>query len=148
MIQKIYTVKIRNQKLGQKGGAALELAIILPLLAILVFGIIDVGFLLYNKQIITNASREGARAGIAWAGETAIKGVVLNYCNSTYPLFPNGTLITDSDVTVSGGASFQDDLTVRVSYVNNFMFAGILGLSPTKTITGETVMKMEDVPSP
>jgi Flp pilus assembly protein TadG len=45
----------------QNGGAAVEFAIILPLLIALLFGIVEFGLLLYNKQIITNASREGAR---------------------------------------------------------------------------------------
>jgi Flp pilus assembly protein TadG len=44
----------------QNGGAAVEFAIILPLLIALLFGIVEFGLLLYNKQIITNASREGA----------------------------------------------------------------------------------------
>jgi Flp pilus assembly protein TadG len=44
----------------QNGGAVVEFAIILPLLIALLFGIVEFGLLLYNKQIITNASREGA----------------------------------------------------------------------------------------
>jgi Flp pilus assembly protein TadG len=48
----------------ENGAAAVEFAILLPLLAGLVFGIIEFGLLLYNQQVITNASREGARAAI------------------------------------------------------------------------------------
>jgi Flp pilus assembly protein TadG len=136
-------VKTKNQKIGQKGAAAVEFAIILPLLVMIVFGIIDVGLLLYNKQVITNASREGARAGIA-RSIIPVEDVVENYC--TGRLFPDGTL--PSTVTVSGGGAFQNDLTVTVSYVHNFMFAGIVGLSPTISMTGRTVMKMEPLPPP
>jgi Flp pilus assembly protein TadG len=145
MNQEEQTVKTQNQKMGQKGAAAAEFAIVLPLLIILVFGIIDVGLALYNKQVITNASREGARAGIV-AGTTVpqITAVVQNYCASR--LKPgNGTSPT---VSVTGGGSFQNDLTVTVSYVHNFMFAGIIGFGPTLTMTGQTVMKMQPVPPP
>ena len=45
----------------QRGAAAVEFAIVLPLLLVFVFGIIEFGFLLYDKAVITNASREGAR---------------------------------------------------------------------------------------
>jgi Flp pilus assembly protein TadG len=129
--------------MGQKGAAAVEFAIILPLLVTLVFGIIDMGLLLYNKQIITNASREGARAGIA-RSTIPIENVVEDYC--TGRLIPDdGTLPT---VTVTGGGAFQNDLTVTVTFVHNFMFAGIIGLSPTLTMNGQTVMKMEPVPPP
>ncbi|MBE3092327.1 MAG: pilus assembly protein [Chloroflexi bacterium] len=46
---------------GEKGTSAVEFAIILPILVMLVFGIIQFG-LVFNKYIaITHAAREGAR---------------------------------------------------------------------------------------
>ena len=48
----------------QSGQALVELALVLPLLLILAFGIVEFGLLMYNKAVITNASREGARVGI------------------------------------------------------------------------------------
>jgi Flp pilus assembly protein TadG len=50
-----------------KGATAVELAIILPLVLILIFGIIEFGLLLYNKNIITHATREGARVGVVYS---------------------------------------------------------------------------------
>ena len=50
----------------QEGASAVEFAIILPLLLILVFGIIEFSILFYDKAMITNASREGARVGIVY----------------------------------------------------------------------------------
>jgi len=49
---------------NHNGGVAIEFAIILPLLLLVTFGVIELGLLLFNQQIITNAAREGARAGI------------------------------------------------------------------------------------
>ena len=49
---------------AQKGAAAIEFAIVLPLFIVLTFGIIEFGVIMYNKAILTNASREGARFGI------------------------------------------------------------------------------------
>lgn len=43
----------------EKGVAALELALILPILAILVFGIIDFGRLIHARLVVANVSREG-----------------------------------------------------------------------------------------
>ena len=51
--------KLRELNMGKKGIAALELALILPILLILVFGIIDFGRLIQARLIITNVSREG-----------------------------------------------------------------------------------------
>jgi Flp pilus assembly protein TadG len=48
----------------EDGAAAVEFALVLPILILILFGIIEFGFALYNKEVITNASREGARYGI------------------------------------------------------------------------------------
>lgn len=51
----------------QKGVAAVEFAIVAPLLFLLIFGIISYGIMLYNQALITNATRTGARAGIVFS---------------------------------------------------------------------------------
>lgn len=43
--------------------AAIEMAIVLPLLMVILFGIINFGTIFYNQIVITNAAREGARWG-------------------------------------------------------------------------------------
>ena len=49
---------------NQRGAAVVEFALILPILLLLLVGTIDASLALYDKAVITNASREGARAGI------------------------------------------------------------------------------------
>lgn len=46
---------------NQKGQALVEMAILLPLLLLIVFGITEFGWALYIKNSLTNAAREGAR---------------------------------------------------------------------------------------
>ena len=48
---------------GEEGAAAVEFALILPLLILLVLGGMDLGHAYYLKHLITTASREGARYG-------------------------------------------------------------------------------------
>ena len=50
----------------EHGGSLVEFAVIAPLLFVILFGIIEFGILIYDKAVITNASREGARAGIVF----------------------------------------------------------------------------------
>jgi len=70
-----------------------EFAIILPLLALLVFGIVELTFALYDKAMITNASREGARVGIVYripaVTDSEISSVVNNYLGSHLITFGN-----------------------------------------------------------
>ncbi len=60
-------MKLRDQK----GAAVVEFAVVLPLLLMVVFGIIEFGLLIYNKAMITNASREAARAGVVFSTDLA-----------------------------------------------------------------------------
>ena len=48
----------------QRGLSLVEMAIVALLFFTLIFAILDFGFLLYNKQVITNAAREAARFGV------------------------------------------------------------------------------------
>ena len=52
---------------NNKGASAVEFALVLPILIVLLFGIVEFGLLMYNKAVITNASREGARDGHLFA---------------------------------------------------------------------------------
>jgi hypothetical protein len=56
-----------NQSTHNQGGvSALEFTILAPLVFVLVFGMIEFGCYFYDRALITNACREGARAGIAY----------------------------------------------------------------------------------
>ncbi len=54
---------IKRFRKGERGSIAVEFAILFPIFLTLVLGIVDFGHAWYMKQIITDASREGARYG-------------------------------------------------------------------------------------
>ncbi len=132
----------------QKGGAAVEFAIVLPLLAAILFGIIEFSILLYNKQVITNASREGARAGIVSQSPRLsvgdIQSVVDNYCATYLITF---SAAPASPVTSVGGyapgALFGTDLTVSVAYNYTFLSGLVYTTASPFVITAQTVMRYE-----
>jgi Flp pilus assembly protein TadG len=53
----------RRRGRGARGAAAVEFAIVLPVLLLVVFGAIDWGYYFFCREVVVNASREGARAG-------------------------------------------------------------------------------------
>ena len=59
--------KIKYKIANQTGASAVEFAIVLPLLVVFLFGIIEFSILFFDKAVITNASREGARYGIVYS---------------------------------------------------------------------------------
>lgn len=134
----------------QNGGAAVEFGLILPLFILLLFGIVEFGLLLYNKQIITNAGREGARAGVV-AGiprltDAQIQAVVNKYANNYLVTFGTGTinfnpLISPLQVNRTGYL-FGTNLTVSVTYPYDFLVLSGFGFGPI-TLRAQTIMKME-----
>jgi len=133
---------------NQKGAALIEFALVLPLLLILVFGIIEFSLILYNQQVITNACREGARAGIV-ARETRlnltdITQVVNNYSQARLITFGSATSATTT-IDNTGGTSFGDDLRVRVTYSYEFLIFPefVTGLLGDIDLSSEAVMRYE-----
>jgi Flp pilus assembly protein TadG len=140
-------------KMGDKTGAsAVEFAIILPVLILFLFGIIEFSILFYDKAVITNASREGARAGIVYhypepVNAAAIQQVVLDYCaghlitfaeTSTEPLI---TIIP----TATTGLEAGQPLTVRVTYDYQFLVLPnfVTTLTGPINLAATTIMRME-----
>jgi hypothetical protein len=84
---------------NQKGATAVEFAIVLSLLLTLIFGIIEFGLFIFNRQVITNAAREGARAGIVARPvrlfNDEIAAVVVNYAEKHLVTFGDDVLTAD-----------------------------------------------------
>lgn len=134
---------------NKRGVAIIEFAIVLPLLLILLFGIIEFSLILYNKAMLTNASREGARAGIVASSprvpDSEIRRIVKNYCKNYLITFGSDTL-EDGDIVISrAGNNFGDDLTVTVNYRYDFLVLPkfITNAIGPINLVAQTVMKLE-----
>jgi Flp pilus assembly pilin Flp len=132
-------VKIAKMRNQQRGAAAVELAVILPFLVVLVFGMIEFGVMFYDKAVITNASREGVRAGITGVGVSQIKQIVSNYCDVNLINLGGNNAVDPNKIFITPVGS---DLVVRIEYSYDLLFASIFGF-PQTTISAETVMRME-----
>ena len=145
---------------NQKGATAVEFAIVLSLLFTLIFGIIEFGLFIFNRQVITNAAREGARAGIiarqSRLSNDEIKAVVLNYSAQHLVTFGDDVL-TDDDIDIKPIDSdlldgfnpvthrcthFGCDLEVQMDYEYEFLFLSNIGIGPID-LRATSVMKME-----
>ena len=152
---------------SQKGATAVEFAIILPLLLLLIFGIIEFGLFLFNRHVITNAVREAARAGIVVREDRLldekIETIARNYCEQylvTFGLYKlafrqdsNGNPLPflrlredDSGklnpLPVDELGRFGDILIVEATYDYDWLFLSTIGMGPT-TIHAIARMRME-----
>jgi len=152
---------------AEHGGIAVEFAIIFPILALLVFGIIDFGHYWYIGHVMSDASREGARYGTRYLTHfDATKGTVRTLPKDLAPSISNHVLLpaygdyasrlpSDSTPTVtpSGvGWTATDpttlagkDLVVTVTATKTWWVLGSLipGFGSSKLLTVKTTMTCE-----
>ncbi len=143
----------------QRGTSTVEFAIVLPILLMIAFGIIEFSVALYDKAMVTNASREGARAGIVFRANAngdytpltdgEITTVVNNYLQ-TYLISLGGASSATTNITravnpSSGQFSPGGHLTVLVSYNYNFLVLPnfVAGLVGPLRLDASTVMRFE-----
>ena len=143
---------MRSKASSQKGASAVEFALVLPLLMLITFGIIEFGMFIYNKQVLTNASREGARAGIVASsprvpatGTNSIDSVVQNYCANHLVTFGTQNNPVTTVIGYSATAPYRDDLTVQVNYQYSFLVIPNLvpGINQLSNMQAVTVMRYE-----
>jgi Flp pilus assembly protein TadG len=60
----------------ERGAAAVEFALVVPILLTLVFGIVDFGLMIRANTVLANAAREGARNGSISHSEAVIRQTV------------------------------------------------------------------------
>jgi Flp pilus assembly protein TadG len=116
---------------NERGAAAVEFAILLPLLLMLVLGTIEFGRA-YNAQItLTNAARDGVRVMAIANDPAGAKTAARNAAASVSATIPN------SDVTLStNNCSTGNQVTLTIQY-NLSTLTGIAGPFP---MTGKGVM--------
>jgi Flp pilus assembly protein TadG len=127
----------------RRGAAAVEFAIVAPLFFLLIFGMIEFGRAVMVQQVLTNASREGARIAVLdGTTGTEVHTAVDNYLQranitgATVTVNPNppSTAVYGAPVTVSVSIPFR-----QVSWLPSPIFLG------GSTLTATTVMRRETV---
>ncbi len=124
---------------NQRGQSVVEFAVVLPFLLLLLMGAIEFTVILYDKAVITNASREGARLGIStpysstqpYANATQVKQAVYDYCTQRLITFSGSNNLDMNLITLSGmGGATGTQLTVSVQFNYGFLvFPRLLGWS-------------------
>jgi Flp pilus assembly protein TadG len=148
-----------------KGAVMVEFAVTCLVFLLIISGIIDLGLAFYVDQVITNASREGARYGVVYvtdasgnrvapanfsSANTPPRTTISNYVQNNYlasSYLPSGC---NPQVPTPTGAGYTsgnmgDPLQVKVTATYHWIVLGhfIPGLGSTKTLSATTVMLLE-----
>jgi Flp pilus assembly protein TadG len=141
---------------GEEGAAAVEFALILPILVFLVLGGMDLGHRFYMQNLITNASREGARFAAKYTGTNADPNAtaVSDYVKLPPPA-PGGlnynafNFDTLTVTTTLAGTVPNRIVTVTVTALKHwwvlgaFTFFNFPGFTNPQTLTATTAMNLE-----
>jgi Flp pilus assembly pilin Flp len=137
-------MRIRTLMRDENGAAVVEFALVMPILALVIFGIIDFGRAFYTVNNIISAVREGARYGAILATPMSTTGQreIRDRVRSVSQPFGGDSLL-DSQIRIE----FPDGELVRVR-VENYPFrpltpiAGALGVG-TWPITRQATFRWE-----
>lgn len=123
---------IKTRLRSQRGAELIEFALIFPLLLLLMLGIVDFGFMFQRFEVLTNATREGARLAVlpGYDNPANVTARVCNYlaaggvpttsCGTTNP----SIVVTDTTLAMGGGAAPLQMKRVAVTYTHAYMFVG------------------------
>jgi len=131
-----------GRRARDRGAAAVEFALLLPVLLLIVFGIIDFGRALNAQITLTEAAREGAR--LAALGQPNVVGRTQAAATGLSP-------VSVSVTSCPAGAGPTANAVVGVSYPFSFVtpvgaIAGLIGgggFGAPITLTAEGVMPCE-----
>lgn len=130
----------------QAGTSVVEMAIVLPLLLVLVFAIGDFGIAYTRWNSLTNAVREGARAGVVFRApcdaatvEGDVQGTVSTFASSSGL---DGASITTTVTNSCAGTGTQLTVSSTIPYQYIAMSA-LAGFAPTLTLSARSVMRNE-----
>lgn len=128
----------RRRLQDEQGQSLVELAVVLPVLLLILFGIIEFGRVFGAYLTLTSASREAARAGVVGATNAQMETLV----GSKAGLDWNNLTITITPPPSSRKRG--EELTVRLDYEVQ-IFTPIIGdlVGNSVSLTAETTMRIE-----
>ena len=145
----------RGRLRQEEGAELIEMAFVLPLLLLLIGAIIEFGFLFREMNVVTNAAREGARAGVLpeYTADANVANRVQQYLNASgIPVTcPSADCVVSSpviDVVAPAPAAPFEAREVQVTILHQYTILGPLaslvgGSFSNVPLTGRSVMRIE-----
>ena len=133
----------RSFRKKRRGASVVEFAIVAPVFILLVFGMLEYGRMVMVQQVLTNASREGARRAVLDGTTTAdVEATVNGYLESGSI---SGATITVTPNPPSGAETGDPvNVTISVPFSNVSWLPSPMYLGATE-LESTTVMRRESV---
>ncbi len=116
---------LRTRLLGERGAAAVEFALVAPVLVLLLVGIVECSKMFQAQSTLSAAAREGVRTMALTNNAGTARTAAVNAASSLG--VPAGSVtFTFSRGSSCSGARETDTVTARVTYRQDFV-SGLLG---------------------
>ena len=90
------------------GMACVEAAVILPVIVLLTFGFIEVGYYVNCAHVLHDAARQGARAAVRLENSNAeVQSAVIDALSNAYSIDANAVTVRISKLTSTGEEQYQ-----------------------------------------
>jgi Flp pilus assembly protein TadG len=90
------------EKLSERGAVAAEFALLLPVILTILFGIMEFGMIMYGREVVTNATREGVRHAIIM--RSPLPDVSPAEAEAVATTYLAGTSVNPANVTFLSGS--------------------------------------------
>jgi len=143
----------RTRQEHNRGVSAVEAAVVLPVVVLLLFGFIELGWQVNGAQILHDAARQGARAAVRLENSNAeVQAAVLDSLSKSTDVDPGAVTVRISKLDDAGHEEYQvmslDEneqgdavrVTVTVDYAQMRLPSDFLGLA-NRTVTSSAVMQ-------
>ena len=134
------TIPLRRYGMNRRGQAMVEMALVIVLLVILIFGMTEFGRAMYTKNTLNNAARAGARVAVVTPGSSYPTLAATDVdCSTT----PTNTIYAAVCKGISGGGIQDRTVTVTIDIRNP---AGASQTSPATAYTITVTVQSSFVP--
>ncbi|NTU68666.1 MAG: pilus assembly protein [Chlorobiaceae bacterium] len=130
---------VTEQVRFQKGSVLVEFALILPLFLLLLFGVVSFSIALYDKTVLTMATREGARAGAKFVANRTSAIMVSNATAAALQACQNNLISFGTNNAPTLTCTVHDNIltvTANLNYTGVFIVSDFL-------ISAQSSMRLE-----
>ncbi|HUU82195.1 MAG TPA: TadE family protein [Phycisphaerae bacterium] len=144
-------VRHRVGRQARRGAALVEFALVLPLLAMLIFGIIEFAHIFFVRQGLVNAARVGARTATLSMADEVRQTLVVQRVEQALQAGGLSQYLSEGDITIeydpASGSDGAQVVTISVPYADISLLGTFFSFLGDFTLTSSCSMYRDQVNS-
>jgi len=130
---------IKKHPKGEQGQALVEMALVLPLFFLLLFGVIEMGRVGHAYISISNAAREGGRVATIGGTDLEVKSSIVNSASSL-----DSTNLTITISPIEASRQSGQEVTVNVTYPVQLVIPIISNIIANPVVVSSSIIMRQE----